>query len=174
MLILAVGTRDNLKIVLVLVKEIMLVKQLLPFSSLCSTGHDLFKDLRSAIEFLGHDGLRACSHVVSRAHAGVSGGDDRHSVGLVCRVKLGIPYSDLQRSFLDRLQQHRLRPVPTRHGSVSPSARKAELRAKKILPSVHDAKELAHKNRGTCVWIELTNPGNQHGPRNTTQEAQYV
>ena len=42
------------------------------------------------------------------------------------------------------------------------------------LPLVHDDEESADDSTGRNIWIQLTYPGNKHGPCYTTKEPAYV
>lgn len=90
------------------------------------------RTLRTSLELGSHDALSAESYVVGGAHGGVGGSDDGHAVRAVGGVQLlsvlvqsregpatktclGIPDANLERTFLDRSQEHGLRPLPLKH-----------------------------------------------------------
>jgi len=42
------------------------------------------------------------------------------------------------------------------------------------LPLVHDDEEPANNSTSRNTWVQLTYPGNKHGPSHTTKEPAYV
>ena len=93
----------------------------------------------TSLKFGSHDGLSRDGYVVSRTHWGISRSDNRHSMRTIWRIQLWddttqpvsagrianlgsgvkthfwVPYSNLQRTFFDRFEQHWCRPLPLMH-----------------------------------------------------------
>jgi hypothetical protein len=79
------GRGDDLKVISVLIEKIVLCEKLAPIPG---SDNYLVYDRRGTFAFLGHDELCRLGNVMCRAHGGVSGSDDRHSMCAIRRVKL--------------------------------------------------------------------------------------
>ena len=143
------GRGNDLQVVLVPVEEVVLLEKFLPGSLAKKNAVD---NLAPPLKLLCHDHLSRLCDVVSRAHRWVCRCDDRHAMKSVSRVESRIPYANRQGPVLDRLEQHRLGPLPLQQ----------------------DEKEAAHNRTRHFIWIQLADARDEHGPCNTAEESEHV